>query len=33
MDGFASHGQRPHPFDVLLLLGSFAMVTWIVFPH
>ena len=33
MDGFASRGQRPHPFDVLLIIASFGMIAWIVLPH
>jgi hypothetical protein len=33
MDGFASHGRQPHPFDLLLLLASLAMIAWIIVPH
>ena len=33
MDGFASRGRQPHPFDLLLLITSFAMVAWIVLLH
>jgi hypothetical protein len=33
MDGLASRGRQPHPFDVLLLIASFALVAWIVLPH
>ena len=33
MDGFASRGRQPHPFDLLLLIASFAVVLWVVLPH
>ena len=33
MDGFASRGPRPRPFDIVLLLASFAMIGWIVVPQ
>jgi len=33
MDGFASRGRQPHPFDLLLLLASLAMIAWIIVPH
>jgi hypothetical protein len=33
MTALASRGRQPHPFDVLLLLASFAVVGWIVFAH
>jgi len=33
MNGDASHGRRPSPTDLLMLLGSFAVVTWTVIPH
>ena len=33
MNGFASRGRQPHPFDLLLLIASFAVVLWVVLPH
>jgi len=33
MHGFASRGRQPCPFDIILLLSSFAMIGWIVMPH
>jgi hypothetical protein len=33
MYGFATRGHRPRPFDVVLLLASFAMIGSIVVPQ
>ena len=33
MNGFASRGRRPHPFDLLLVIASFAVVLWALLPH
>ena len=33
MNGFASRSRQPHPFDIILLLVSFAMIGWIVIPR
>ena len=33
MNGFASRGRQPHPFDVLMLLASFGMIGWILVAH
>ena len=33
MDGFAPRGRRPHPFDVFLVIASFAVVLSVVLPH
>ena len=33
MYGFASRGRRPRPFDIILLLASFAMIGWILVPQ
>jgi hypothetical protein len=30
MYGFLTRGHRPRPFDIVLLLASFAMIGWIV---
>lgn len=33
MDGYVSRGRQPHPFDLLMLLASLAMIGWIVVAH
>jgi hypothetical protein len=33
MDGFASRGRQQHPFDLLFLVASLAMIAWVVVPR
>jgi hypothetical protein len=33
MFGYAPRGRWPHPFDVLMLVGSFTTVAWALIPR
>jgi hypothetical protein len=33
MNGLVTRGYGPRPFDIILLLASFAMIGWIVVPQ
>jgi hypothetical protein len=33
MDGYAPHGRRPHPLDVLMLVASLTIVAWALIPR